>query len=339
MKAIRENDILFLMPRKNKKNGLISKLAKFPSGMTMETRSWSRLMLAIFIFVTVITIFFRSFLTLESVLILLLMVMIVLIDKVFSHNESQKEIQKITGELKKTNLKLQELSALKDEFVSVASHELRAPMTTIKGYLAMILEGDAGKIPPRVKEFLESAYNSNDRMIRLVNNMLNVSRIESGRLIMSLDDIHLESVIESVVKEYQYEAKKHGLSLKYEKSKKKLPKVRVDPDRIREIIANLIGNGINFTPHGQVLVRNRLQEGMLITEVEDSGVGISRQNQKGLFKKFSQINGAHAPMKKGSGLGLYICKMLISEFGGKIWLKSRLSKGTTFYFSLPVIET
>ena len=304
----------------------------------METRSWSRLMLAIFFFVALLLVLFPSFFVPVNVFALLVLIMLVLIDKIVSYNESQKEVNKITGELKKTNSKLQEMSALKDEFVSVASHELRAPMTTIKGYLAMMLEGDAGKIPPKVKEFLEDAYESNDRMIRLVNNMLNVSRIESGRLIMNLMDIQLESVIESVIREYKYEAKKHGLKLKYEKSKTKLPKVRVDPDRIREIIANLVGNGVNFTPHGKVTVRSKVEDGMVVTEVQDSGVGISRQNQKDLFKKFSQINGSHAPLKKGSGLGLYICKMLITEFGGEIWLKSKLGKGTTFSFSLPAIN-
>lgn len=266
-----------------------------------------------------------------------------LAQKMVSEEEARDKVQKsakrlegLTRDLKTSNVKLKELSDLKDEFVSVASHELRAPMTTIKGYIAMILEGDAGNIPPKVKEFLGESYESTERMIRLINNMLNVSRIESGRLIMSLKDIQIEKAIEDVVKDFGLEAKEHGLKLEYQRPKKKLPKVRVDPDRIREVVANLVGNAINFTAHGHVFVKNNLEDGMVITEVEDTGVGISPENQKKLFKKFGQIDGA--PFKKGSGLGLYICRMLITEFGGEIWLKSKAGKGTTFFFSLPAID-
>jgi len=267
----------------------------------------------------------------------------VLAQKIISEEESRNKVQetaarleKVTRELKTSNVKLKEFSALKDEFVSVASHELRAPMTTIKGYIAMILEGDAGKIPPKVKDFLRESYESNDRMIRLINNMLNVSRIESGRMIMDLNDIQIEKAIEEVVKDFSLEAKEHGLKLGYQRPEKKLPKVRVDPDRIREVIANLVGNAINFTAHGSILIKNRFEDGMVITEVEDTGVGISREDQKKLFKKFSQVD--VISLRKGSGLGLYICKMLITEFGGEIWLKSKVGKGTTFFFSLPAID-
>jgi signal transduction histidine kinase len=230
------------------------------------------------------------------------------------------------------------MGTLKDEFVSVASHELRAPMTTIKGYIAMILEGDAGKVPTKVKEFLQNAYEGNERMIRLVNNMLNVSQIESGRMVMSLKDIQVEKIIKEVVKDFEIEAKAHGLELKFIKPEKKLPRVRVDPDRIREVIANIVGNAINFTPKGHVHIRAYQEKDMVVISIEDTGVGISTNNQKELFKKFSQVE-SQAPFKKGSGLGLYICRMLINEFKGKIWLKSKLGKGTTFYFSLPAIVT
>lgn len=267
----------------------------------------------------------------------------VLAQKIISEGEahirtekSTGRLEKVTRDLRKANVKLKELSALKDEFVSVASHELRAPMTMIKGYISMILEGDAGKIPPRVKEFLKDTFESNDRMIRLVNNMLNVSRIESGRLVMGLKDIQIEKAIKEVVKNFQLEGESHGLELKYIEPKKKLPKVRVDPDRIREVISNLVGNAVNFTPHGHIHVRSYEKNGMVTVEVEDTGVGIAPKDQKQLFKKFSQI-GAGTPLKKGSGLGLYICRMLVNEFGGKIWVKSRVGKGTSFYFNLPAI--
>ncbi|MCJ7827862.1 HAMP domain-containing histidine kinase [Patescibacteria group bacterium] len=249
---------------------------------------------------------------------------------------SAERLESVSKNLKTASVKLQELSRLKDEFVSVASHELRAPMTTIKGYLSMIMDGDAGKLSPKVKEYLGMAYESSERMIRLVNNMLNVSRIESGRLIMSLDDIHIEEAIEKVVHMFNLQAEGHGLQLKYFKPKKRLPRVRVDPDRIQEVIANLVGNAISYTPHGHIHVGSELKDDKIIITVEDTGVGIAPEDQRELFRKFSQV-GVRAPLKKGSGLGLYICRMLINEFGGDIWLKSKVGKGSTFYFSLPAI--
>lgn len=257
--------------------------------------------------------------------------------KNFSHT-LEKKVDEATFDLKIANTKLKEMSALKDEFVSVASHELRAPMTTIKGYLSMVLEGDTGKVDKKTREFLENAYEGNERMIRLVNNMLNVSRIESGRLVISLEDIQIEDAIDHVVKDFQIEARDHGLKLNFVKPKVVLPKVRVDPDRIREVIANLVNNAIKFTAHGSVTVRVSLKKETVVVEVSDTGVGISPENQKKLFQKFSQVGGSKSAMEKGSGLGLYICRNLVEGFGGRVWLESVVGKGTSFFFSLPIIK-
>jgi signal transduction histidine kinase len=315
-----------------------------PGGETSNFgRLWNRLMVALIVTIGAILVVFPEWFNLQNRLILLVVFGFLFIDKVIFGQkateqayQSTSKLEKLTTQLKKANVKLKELSALKDEFVSVASHELRAPMTTIKGYISMIMEGDAGKVSSKTREYLEDVYESNDRMIRLINNMLNVSRIESGRLIMSLSDIQIESAIEDVVRSFQLEAGSHGLELKYLKGKEKLSKVRVDPDRIREVISNLVGNAVNFTPHGHIQIKSYQEDGMITVAVEDTGVGIAPHDQRQLFKKFSQVE-AKVPFKKGSGLGLYICKMLINEFGGEIWLKSKIGKGTTFYFSLPAI--
>jgi len=234
-------------------------------------------------------------------------------------------------------LKIKELTEVRDEFIQVASHQLRAPMTTIKGYIAMILKGDAGKIPPMVREFLEDAYQGNEQMIRLINNMLNVSQIESGQMVMKLEDLQIEKLIESVIKDHGLEAKEHGLELKFIKPKQKLPKVRADGDRIKEVLANLVGNSIAFTSQGYIHIKSELEDKMVVVSIKDTGMGIASQPQKQLFKKFSRLANP-APFKEGSGLGLYICKVLVNEFGGKIWLESSVGKGTTFYFSLPAIK-
>lgn len=257
--------------------------------------------------------------------------------KNFSHT-LEKKVDEATAELKLANTKLKEMSALKDEFVSVASHELRAPMTTIKGYLSMVLEGDTGKVDPKTKEFLDNAYEGNERMIRLVNNMLNVSRIESGRLVINLTDVRLEDSIAAVITDFKIEADQKGLKLVFRKPAKPLPPVRVDPDRIKEVIGNLVGNAVKFTEKGSVTVTCRLAKGQVVTEVADTGPGISSENQAKLFQKFSQVGDQGAVMQKGSGLGLYICKNLVEDFGGKIWLESAAGKGTSFFFSLPAVK-
>ncbi|MBN1262900.1 MAG: HAMP domain-containing histidine kinase [Candidatus Pacebacteria bacterium] len=306
-------------------------------------KTWNGLILILMAASGLILLAFPQWFNFQNQVIIFTVWIIIFIDKIFFGEQfraeayrATKKLRDLTNQLKKANVKLRELSALKDEFVTVASHELRAPMTTIKGYISMVREGDAGKIPPKAQEYLKDVSESNDRMIRLINNMLNVSRIESGKLIIGLEDIQIEEVIEGVVREFRLEAQGHGLELKFIKPRKKLPKVRVDPDRIREVVSNLIGNAINFTPHGHIYVRAYEENEMITVTVEDTGVGIALEDQKQLFKKFSQI-GVGVPLKKGSGLGLYICRMLINEFGGDIWLKSKPGKGTTFYFSLPAI--
>ncbi|MBU0618830.1 hypothetical protein KKD62_01190 [Patescibacteria group bacterium] len=256
-------------------------------------------------------------------------------------NTLKLEVDKATLKIKNTNKRLKELSDLKDEFVSVASHEMRTPMTIIKGYLSMLLEGDAGKLSPKAKDLISDAFEGATRMIRLVNNMLNVSRIESGRISVNLQDVQLEKICEEVVDEFRIEAREHGLKLKFETlgTNEPLPKVRVDIDRIREVLVNLVANAIKFTPHGHIFVRCQVKDDLLLTEIEDTGVGIPKEARKKLFRKFSQASLRDAQERKGSGLGLYICQLMINEFGGKIWFNSKVGKGTTFFFVLPTVKS
>lgn len=247
----------------------------------------------------------------------------------------KQEIDKATKDLKDANIQLQELDHLKDEFVSLASHELRTPMTAIRGSLSTILEGYAGDVSDSAKEFLNAAYNENDRLIRLVNNLLNISRIEAGRLKIEITVINMEEICNEVVGNLSSAAKEKNLELKYEKIDNLSP-VKADPDMVREILINIIGNAIKFTHVGGVTVKSMVKDNMVVTSITDTGSGIAEEDQPLLFKKFSQIQGNYAKQAGGTGLGLYICKKIVENMGGNIWLESKIGAGSTFFFSLPI---
>lgn len=239
------------------------------------------------------------------------------------------------ADLKSANEKLQELDKLKDEFVSLASHELRTPMTAIKGSLSTILEGYAGDVSSLSKEFLTAAYNENDRLIRLVNNLLNISRIEAGRFNFTMTKVDVDKLITEVVRNLQPAASERSIFLKYEKDGPMSP-VWGDEDKVKEVLINLVGNATKFTHKGGITVRATTKDGMIVTSVTDTGSGIVQEDMERLFKKFSQVGGNYARPAGGTGLGLYICKQIVENLKGKIWLESTLGVGSTFYFSLPV---
>jgi signal transduction histidine kinase len=244
------------------------------------------------------------------------------------------EIDKATEALQTTNEKLRNVSALKDEFVSLTSHELRTPLTAIAGSLSTVLEGFAGKVGPKTREFLAGAYNENLRLIRLVNNLLNISRIESGRLKFLPSNFDLALIIKEVIENLKTEALEKKIELLANCEAKTM--VYADQDKVREILINLVGNAIKFTDKGRVAVTAWIQDGLAVVQVEDSGRGILPENQQKLFKKFERVDNSEANRAKGgTGLGLYICKNLLKGMNGDIWLKSNYGTGTTFYFTLP----
>ncbi|MCX8008925.1 MAG: ATP-binding protein [Patescibacteria group bacterium] len=249
----------------------------------------------------------------------------------------KQQIEEATKELKSTNKRLQELDKLKDEFVSVAAHELRTPMAAIKGSISTILEGYAGEISDQAREFLTAAYNENERLIRIVNNLLNTSRIDSGKLSFNIGSIDIQKLISDVVKNLQFAAKEKNIYLEYE-VKESLPLVMADDDKLREVVINLVGNAIKFTSSGGVVIRSCTDGDFVVTSVQDTGTGIHKEHFDLLFKKYSQLKTDYTKTIGGTGLGLYICKRIVEDLGGKIWLDSEVGKGSTFYFSLPIAK-
>lgn len=237
------------------------------------------------------------------------------------------------------NDKLIELDKRKDEFLNMASHELRAPMTAIKGYISMIIEGDAGVIPEKARGFLTDAQGVTDRLIRLVNNMLNVSRIEENRMVFQVEEVSLSEVCREAHSEFQGEAVRKGLEFKLVNPPEVKDRVVVDPDRIHEVVANFISNAIKYTEKGSVSITlSNSNEEHIRCEVSDTGPGISSEEQQKLFQKFVRAESAIGKTV-GTGLGLYISKLLVTKFGGTTGLQSEVGKGSTFWFELPLAGT
>lgn len=254
----------------------------------------------------------------------------------------EQEVNQATDSLRKANARLQQLDKLKDEFVSLASHELRTPMTVIKSYLWYLVEGKVGKLNEKQKLYLGRAYSSTDRLINLVNDMLNVSRIESGRFTIELKSIDIKSLAKEIVFEMMPKAQEQGINLEFQEGSDEIPKVYVDPDRIKQVLINLIGNSMKFTDKGgKITISFAQKDGQVVTKVSDTGQGISAEEIPKLFQKFETV-GNHYLRKtstQGTGLGLYISKSIVNLHGGKIWAESEgLGKGVTFSFSLPVFD-
>lgn len=249
-----------------------------------------------------------------------------------------QQIKDASHELALVNQKLQELDQLKDDFVSVASHELRTPMTAIKSYLWMALRRSREPLSENLKKYLTRALISTERLINLVNDMLNVSRIESGRIELTPSPFDMVELCREIMEEVRFRAEEQGLTIMMVEAK--MPEVFADVDKIHQVLLNLIGNSLKFTPPGGRVTISFFTDGRVVeTSVKDNGVGMAKENLSSLFKKFGRLDNSYVAMGQsgGTGLGLYISKSLIELMHGRISAQSEgLNKGSTFTFSLPV---
>lgn len=261
-----------------------------------------------------------------------------LIGLAFRLQETQNSLSKISQEVYKMNLKLHELDKLKDDFVSIASHELRTPMTAIRSYAWMALNRSDVPLTEKLKKYLSRTLLSTERLINLVNDMLNVSRIESGRINITPKAFDIMALSKEVMDEVAAKASEKQLKLVI--TDVKLPQVFGDPDKIHEVLLNLVGNALKFTPNGGSITIEFFPDGIMVeTAVKDSGAGLSKQDLGRLFQKFGRLDSSYTAISTsgGTGLGLYISKNLVELMKGKIWASSEgLGKGSTFTFSLPV---
>jgi PAS domain S-box-containing protein len=233
--------------------------------------------------------------------------------------------------------KERQLEEMKLDFVTMAAHELRTPITSIRGYLSVFMEESKTHLKAEHKKFLTRVQISAKKLSALVENLLNVSHIERGTMAMTVEPVNWESVVKQIIEDVRPQADDKDLELTYKKPESPIPNIRVDSLRVAEILANLVTNAISYTqPKGKVTVWVESDDNDVITHVKDTGVGIPEEAQPHLFTKFFRVSGVLEEGSKGTGLGLYISKAIVEMHGGKIWVKSKLGEGSTFSFSLPI---
>ncbi|RJQ31269.1 MAG: GAF domain-containing protein [Actinobacteria bacterium] len=236
---------------------------------------------------------------------------------------------------KQTVQKLKELDKMKADFVASVSHELKSPLTSIKGYLDLLMEGFGGELNKEQLSFLNIMSQNSDRLLALITDLLTMSKIESASLKMKIEVASIEEVINKVVDLMKPEIQKKKLRFKLSMPAS-LPQIRMDKSRIEQVMINLMSNAVKFTDKGSVELSVENSKDKLITSVKDSGFGISQEDQKRLFKKFFRSQDAVNRQTVGTGLGLAICKSIIEQHHGKIWVESSLKKGSSFSFVLPI---
>ncbi len=254
----------------------------------------------------------------------------------------EQRVEEQTKELRRANEELKILDEAKSEFISIASHQLRTPLTSIKGLISMALEDFWGPLNKEQKKYLGQVYQSEERLLRLIEDLLDISRMEAGRMQFVFQPLNLMEIVKEVIGDLANQAKQKNLELRLleaSTSEKSLPKVKADPLKIRQVVQNLIDNAIKYTEKGEVVVRLEKENGSVVFSVSDTGMGITKEDRVNLFEKFQRGKGVNVRDTEGTGLGLYLAAKIVEAHGGKIWAVSegRL-KGSTFSFSLPMIK-
>lgn len=249
----------------------------------------------------------------------------------------QQRIDVATKELRESNAQLQRLDVAKDEFVSMASHQLRTPLTSVKGYISMLLDGDAGKLTETQQKLLEEAFKSSERMVGLISDFLSVSRVQTGRFVIEMRQTDLSQIVKQEVESLREMAHSHDLSLTLTAPKKPVM-VQLDEEKIRQIIMNFIDNAVYYShAGGKINVSLEIEDDDAVLRVTDSGIGVPEKEQAKLFSKFYRASNARKQRPDGTGVGLYLAKKVIVGHHGKLVFTSEEGKGSTFGFSLPVL--
>lgn len=276
---------------------------------------------------------------LEGTILLFVMVFgIFLIRSVRKEVSRREEFELLSKELGVANEKLKELDQMKTDFISIASHQLRTPLTAIKGYSSMILEGTYGDTSVKTKGAVDKIFQSAQRLIYIVNDLLDISRIEQGKFTLTLEDVKAADVLKDVVEELKPNAQKNNLDLSFVVAVDDAEiKIKADFGKIRQVFSNLIDNAIKYTPSGFVKVEFKSDGNNALISISDSGVGMSDVTIKNLFQKFSRAKGIAKMHTDGSGLGLYVAKQIIDAHHGRVWAESDgENKGSQFYVELPM---
>lgn len=273
----------------------------------------------------------------STVFVFLLIFIVMLVRSINSEAQRKNELQMMADKLSQANDQLKKLDNAKSEFISIASHQLRTPLTAVKGFISLILEGSYGDLNPEARSAINRIYLSNERLIRLVEDLLNISRIESGRMEYKFSYWQIEDIIKELADSFFVAARKKKLGLKLELPRNTLPKVKMDGLKVKEVISNLIDNALKYTRKGWIKVKAEQLGNKIRITVSDTGMGISKDELPFLFAKFSRGRNIKRLYVEGTGLGLYVGKSLIETHHGRIWAESDgEEKGSRFIIELPI---
>lgn len=297
----------------------------------------SHLFVSMIVVLSAVEIFFSS--TMEMVVIRTLFFFVFLFMGIMFLNSISIEIRR-KEQLESANKKLRELDKLKSEFISMASHQLRTPLAGMKGFISIMRKGVYGEIPESFNEPIDHIESSNERLIHLVEDMLNVSQIEAGRMTFEFKRENLNHLAQEIFDSFVLMAEEKNLKLKIKKTKG-LPKISIDYGKMREVISNIVDNAIKYTREGGVTIETRKSDNnkMLEIAVTDTGIGIEKGGFDVLFDKFSRGREAQEMKKSGVGLGLYLGRKIIEAHHGKIKVKSEgRDRGAAFIVQLPILK-
>jgi len=258
-----------------------------------------------------------------------------LLENLATHSALAIHNARLFREIEEKGCQLEIAGKHKSEFLANMSHELRTPLNAILGYTQLILDGIYGDVPEKIREVLERLEKNGVHLLRLINDVLDLSKIEAGRLSLSLNDYSMEELVQTVLPAVEFLAAEKNLALKVTVPRG-LPPGRGDGKRIAQVFLNLIGNAVKFTEEGEVRVNVVTSEGMFLVSVSDTGPGLSEADQQKIFDKFNQADNSTTRKKGGTGLGLSIAKHITEMHGGRIWVESKLGKGSTFRFTVPL---
>lgn len=247
----------------------------------------------------------------------------------------ENKVESRTSELKKALEELKKISRRKSDFISSVSHELRTPLTSIKGYASILLSGNLGALPEQVKERLEKVNRHSDELVHFINDLLDISRIESGKVIMKREPCELTKIVEKIIDLLSVQLKEKDIELHADVAKD-ANSIIVDKQQIERVFINIIGNAIKFTPpKGKITIRSKKINEAAQVDITDTGCGIPEEAKEAIFEEFYRVDNPINQQAKGTGLGLALVKTIIESHGGKIWVESKIDKGSTFSFTLP----
>lgn len=248
----------------------------------------------------------------------------------------QQRIDNATKELRRSNAQLHRLDEAKDEFISMASHQLRTPLTSIKGYISMLMEGDVGRVSPEQKHVLNEAFVSSERMVRLIGDFLNVSRLQTGKFVIEKRPVDLALLVQREIEALMPNAAARGVKFIYKKPKN-IPMLELDENKIQQVVMNFSDNAIYYSKDkGEITVSLKKGSDYVEFTVKDNGIGVPKDEQAHLFNKFFRATNARRARPDGTGVGLFLAKKVITDHDGSIIFKSTQGRGSTFGFRLPL---